>query len=58
MNPWLQRVLTVAAAVGVGMLGVAFPPAAPFTTPAAVGLVGWAIKHPADRQRPRPGDEP
>lgn len=57
-HPWAQRIVTIAAGVGVGMLGLAFPPAATFTTAAAVGLIGWATRHPADRRRRDPDDEP
>jgi hypothetical protein len=48
MNPWLQRLLTILAGVGVGALGVLVPVTAPIALPASGVLVGWAIKHPAD----------
>jgi len=50
MTPWLQRLLTVAAGVGIGIVGVVVPATAAFTIPAAIGLVGWAVPHPADNK--------
>lgn len=53
MNPWLQRLLTVLAGVGVGALGVLVPATAPFALPAAGALLGWATPHPADAAKPQ-----
>lgn len=50
MSPWLQKLITVLAGVGVGTLGVLVPPTAPIALPASGFLLGWATKHPADAQ--------
>lgn len=51
MPPWAQRLITVVTGIAIGAVGVLLPPAAPFTTPAATMVIGWAIAHPADAKK-------
>lgn len=46
--PWAQRLVTAAAALGVGALAIAVPSTAPYAVPVALGLVGWTLPHTAD----------
>jgi hypothetical protein len=57
LSPRGQRIATVTAAVGVGLLGLVIPGAATITTAAALTMLGWAAPHPADRAPPTPAKQ-
>lgn len=51
MSAFWQRIVTVVTGAALVVAGFAIPGAAVVLVPAGVGVLGWAVPHPADSQK-------